>query len=128
MKLLLDQGLPRSTVESLRKSGVQSVHAADCGLSTADDDTILAAAHSNEQIVVTLDSDFHTLLAVQGATGPSVIRIRVEGLKGPAMAALILEVVATCQETLEDGAAVSVRDGQVRIHELPLRSSTHRQP
>ena len=43
MKLLLDQGLPRSTAELLRQSGLDAVHTGECGLSVASDDEILAA-------------------------------------------------------------------------------------
>jgi predicted nuclease of predicted toxin-antitoxin system len=69
---------------------------------------------------VTLDSDFHTLLAIAGADDPSVVRIRIEGLRASQMAALILDVITVCAEDLARGASVSVRKDRVRIHDLPI--------
>ena len=37
MKLLLDQGLPRSAAELLRQKGLDAVHTGECGLSVASD-------------------------------------------------------------------------------------------
>jgi predicted nuclease of predicted toxin-antitoxin system len=82
MKLLLDQGLPRSTVVHLRKQGIEAAHVGDKGLATASDSTILECGRQEGMVVVTLDADFHALLALSGLTGPSVIRIRIEGLRG----------------------------------------------
>jgi predicted nuclease of predicted toxin-antitoxin system len=79
MKLLLDQGLPRSAAPLLCQAGIDTVHVGDLGLSTADDAVILQSGRENGRAVVTLDADFHTLLALSGAATPSVIRIRIEG-------------------------------------------------
>ena len=67
MKLLLDQGLPRSSAELLRQEGLDAVHTGECGLSEASDDAILAAGRAQGRTVVTLDSDFHTILALEEA-------------------------------------------------------------
>ncbi len=77
MRLLLDQGLPRSAVEILSQSGVETVHVGDIGLASADDLAIIDYAEQHGQVVVTLDADFHAHLAISGAAKPSVIRIRV---------------------------------------------------
>ncbi|HYL64799.1 MAG TPA: DUF5615 family PIN-like protein, partial [Candidatus Methylomirabilis sp.] len=61
MKLLLDQGLPRSTVFHLRAAGVESVHVGERALATASDSAILDIARQEQCIVVTLDADFHAL-------------------------------------------------------------------
>jgi predicted nuclease of predicted toxin-antitoxin system len=37
---------------------------------------VIQHAIKDNRIIVTLDSDFHTLLAVMGASKPSIIRIR----------------------------------------------------
>lgn len=103
MRLLLDQGLPRSAVFHLAQKGIDSQHTGDCGLATADDSTILSRAREEGSIVVTLDSDFHTQLALSRANTPSVIRIRIEGLRGEEMAAVVAQVVRVCEKDLQDG-------------------------
>ena len=118
--LLLDQGLPRSTVPSLRGLGIEATHFGDVGLDAADDDTILAYARKHNLIVVTLDADFHMQLAASGATKPSVIRLRIEGLRGEAVAQLLAFVLERCREELHQGAVVLVSETGVRLHRLPL--------
>jgi hypothetical protein len=49
---------------------------------SSDDSILLQLGRDSQRNVVTLDADFHTLLALSGATSPSVIRIRIEGLRG----------------------------------------------
>lgn len=124
MRLLLDQGLPRSAATELRGVGHDVAHAGDLGLATASDARILEAARDGARVVVTLDADFHHLLAVGGASKPSVVRFRIEGLRGPELARLLLRVVATCAADMEAGAAVTVDMGdegaRVRVRRLPL--------
>ena len=64
MKFLLDQGLPRSTVQHLQDFGLEAVHVGSLVLATATDETILAEGRDRGAIVVTLDSDFHALLGL----------------------------------------------------------------
>jgi predicted nuclease of predicted toxin-antitoxin system len=121
MKLLLDQGLPRSTVGLLRAAGLDVVHVADVGLAAADDAVILDRARSDGRVVVTLDADFHALMAVSGAVRPSVIRVRIEGLRAEALAELLQRVIAVSRAELEAGALATVGSPRrVRIHRLPI--------
>jgi predicted nuclease of predicted toxin-antitoxin system len=122
MKLLLDQGLPRSAASLLRAIGIDAVHVGEIGYSTSDDASILDNCREEGRIVVTLDADFHALLALSGAGSPSVIRIRMEGMRGEETARLIQSVIHQCGEDLERGAVVTVRHGRVRIRNLPLSS------
>ena len=52
MKLLLDQGLPRSAATLLTEAGIDTIHVAEIGLSAADDTDILQRARDNERVVV----------------------------------------------------------------------------
>ncbi len=120
MKLLLDQGLPRTTLKHLAAVGIVAEHVADLGMSDAVDDVILDAAQQHDAIVVTFDADFHQSLAVSGATSPSVIRIRIERLKGDQLAAILKQVVSTASAELTAGAVVSVTPGRIRVRALPI--------
>ena len=120
IRLMLDQGLPRSTAELLRQDGWDVLHVAECGLSEAPDSQILKYAEANDRIVCTLDADFHALLAVSGATGPSVMRIRREGLRGPELASLLKQVWSQIAEPLQTGALVTVTDRAIRLRRLPV--------
>jgi predicted nuclease of predicted toxin-antitoxin system len=120
IRLLLDQGLPRTTVELLSRDGWDVVHAYQCDLSTASDEEILAYARDGQRVICTLDSDLHSILAVTGAAGPSVIRIRQQGLRGADVASLLKRVWDEVGESLKDGAAVTVTERSIRLRRLPL--------
>ncbi len=59
MRLLLDQGIARSTVGRLREMNIASVHVGDLGLAAATDEEILEVGRNGGWVVVTLDADFH---------------------------------------------------------------------
>src|SRR5262249_8922071 len=120
MKLLLDQGLPRSTVEQLHKFGIEATHVGELGLATASDERILKLAVQEGFVVATLDAAFHALLAVSEAISPTVVRIRIEGLRAEGLADLLKNVLEICADDLKRGAMVSVTEGAVRMRRLPL--------
>lgn len=122
MKLLLDQGLPLSAAALLRDAGIDTTHVGEIGMSEAEDSDIIQRARDEGRIVATLDADFHTLLAFDMAITPSVIRIRIERLRASAVKALLLTVIAECDEDLAQGAAITVEPNRIRIRRLPLVS------
>lgn len=122
MKLLLDQGLPRTTAAILSSSGIDTVHAGDAGLARSADVDIMRRARNDGRLIVTLDSDFHTIMALSMATNPSVIRIRIEGLKAEEMAGLIGNVIEKTGDDLTEGAIVSVTENRIRVRSLPVTS------
>ncbi len=120
MRFLLDQGLPHSTARLLREGGDDAVHTSEIGLARADDEVILAHGLAEGRVVVTLDADFHALLALSGAAGPSVIRIRIQGLGAEDVVSVLREVIARCGPDVGEGAAVSVTEENIRLRKLPL--------
>jgi predicted nuclease of predicted toxin-antitoxin system len=122
MKLLLDQGLPLSAAILMRAAGIDTIHVSEIGMSAAEDVAIIQKAREEERIVATLDADFHTILAIEEATAPSTIRIRIERLRAQAIADLLTRVIQECEEDLRHGAAVTVELSRIRIRRLPLLS------
>jgi predicted nuclease of predicted toxin-antitoxin system len=120
MKLLLDQGIPHSAAAHLSAAGIDAVQLGELNLSAADNSVILQWGRDSECAVVTLDADFHTLLALSGAKSPSVIRIRIESLRGAETARLLETVIVQCGADLSKGAAVTVQEGRIRIRQLPI--------
>ncbi len=118
INLLLDQGLPRSAATILRSKGYSVAHVAEHDLSNAKDIEIIEHSRKEGSVIVTLDADFHALLKIGGYTAPSVIRLRIEGLKGEELADLIEQVLAAVGEDLNLGALVTVNEKTIRVHRL----------
>lgn len=123
ISILLDQGLPRSAASVLRDQGWDVLHTGDIGLSRSTDRQILEYARREERVVITLDSDFHTILALTNASTPSVMRIRLEGLRGPDLASLIKRIWPKIEAQVKKGAMVTVTKSGIRIRNIPLFSS-----
>lgn len=119
-RLLLDQGLPRSSAALLSQIGWDVVHVAEIGMSRATDAEVLQRARAEARICVTLDADFHALLAVSGERAPSVIRIRKQGLDAAALAALLRTLLADVGTAFDSGVVVTVTDKSVRTRRLPI--------
>jgi len=122
MRVLLDQGLSHSAAKLLRELNIEALHVSELGMSAAKDSDIIDFAQADARIVITLDADFHSLLAHRKATMPSVIRIRIEGLKAPELTQLVLDVFTHCKDDLERGCAITVQPDKIRVRLLPLTS------
>src|SRR5258706_5199321 len=120
MKILLDEGLPRRAAALLRDRGIDAVHLTEIAAASTADHVILEWARANGRIIVTLDADFHALLAVAGSTAPSVIRIRREGLSAEDVRDLLLHLLHDHEAALLAGVALSVRAHLVGMRKLPL--------
>ena len=128
MKILLDEGLPRRAAARLRERGVDAVHVTEIADAGTADLQILQEARTSERIVVTLDADFHALLAIHGWSSPSVIRIRREGLSAEDVRDLVIRLTDDHEAALQSGVALSVRAHLVGIRKLPLTEQPPEEP
>jgi predicted nuclease of predicted toxin-antitoxin system len=95
------------------------VHVADIGMLAAPDETIPAHAASLGLVIISADTDFGELLAVTGATRPSVVLLRsADHLTPDQQATLVANLPAVAAE-LDSGAAVSIARGRLRVRPLP---------
>lgn len=109
-RFVLDQGLPYDAAEILRSSGVDCAHAADIGMSSAADTQTLEYTSRNKCILITLDADFHAMMILGGMSAPSVIRLRIQGLDGRAVASFVRDAVAAYTPQLAAGCLLTIKE------------------
>ena len=120
IRLLLDQGLPRSTGKHLSPADWDVVHVGEIGMSTSSDREILEAGRHDNRVCVTLDADFHALLATTYASTPSAVRIRRVGLDARSLAELLKTIWPRIVQAVDGGAMVTVTERSVRVRRLPI--------
>jgi predicted nuclease of predicted toxin-antitoxin system len=96
------------------------MHVGEIGMSKAADEEILAFSLGRNAVVVTLDADFHAILAVSGAQGPSVIRMRLQGLGAPDVVEVVRKVLASFEAELKGGSLVTVKALKTTCRRLPI--------
>lgn len=94
MNLLIDESLQHDLARLLGQAGHNAVHVTDLGLRGAPDEALLAKAAHDDRVIVTADTDFGTLLALTGASEPSVILLRRSGRRTTERTDIVLTVLA----------------------------------
>lgn len=69
--------LPPSLRGALETAGYPAVHVSDLGLQAATDEALVEIARRRGEVIVTNDLDFTRILAIEGATSPSLLLFRV---------------------------------------------------
>lgn len=121
MLWLLDQGIPRTAADLLRSRGFDAVHVGEIGMAAASDLSIIQLAEKEQRVVVTLDADFHAILAQSGAHKPSVIRLREEGFKAAQVCDMVMLVHSRFADSLAEGCVVTANTSKARIRMLPIK-------
>jgi len=120
VKFLADMGISPKTAAFLLTLGHDAVHLADQGLERLSDPGIVEKARQEGRIVLVHDLGFGELVAASRATLPSVITFRLRNMHPDRVNDALQSIIAQHGEALEQGAMITVTEGQVRVRRLPL--------
>jgi predicted nuclease of predicted toxin-antitoxin system len=120
VKFLADMGMSPKTVAFLHNLGHDAVHLAEQGLERLPDPGIVEKARQEERIMLVHDLGFGELVAASGARLPSVITFRLRNMHPDRVNGALHSILFQHGEALEQGAMISVTEGQVRVRRLPL--------
>jgi predicted nuclease of predicted toxin-antitoxin system len=122
VRLLVDANLSPAVAALLNQAGHDAVAVRDLGLQDATDETILEQALADDRVIVSHDTDFGTMLAMQRRSKPSLILIRsADPLTTTQIAALIVDNLEVMVEDLTAGAIITFARGHLRSRRLPLQ-------
>jgi len=120
MKLLLDESISHQIAEPLREAGHDVVHVADLSMLGANDAAVFEHAADEVRTLVTADTDFGTLLALSGATNPSIIQFRRESHRPEHQLEFLTAELSQLEELCQQGCIITVTDTRIRVRLLPI--------
>ena len=121
MRFFADINVSTRVVGGLRARGFDVVRVDRLLDPRADDATIAAFVRREGGVLLTRDQDFSAIVATSGASGPSLVNLRHSRTDAAFLVRLLEGVLRSQEGTLKAGAIVTVDDGGVRIHALPVR-------
>jgi predicted nuclease of predicted toxin-antitoxin system len=119
MRFLLDMNLPPAVAEWLRSEGHNVVHIREIGLAHLPDREVFARAAEERRIVVTFDLDFGEIAGLAGATGATVVLLRLRLARQDYLRQRLQTAILEAAEALKAGATVVVEDARIRIRRMP---------
>ena len=118
--MLLDMNVAPSLRGVLEQSGYPTIHVRDLGLQSASDEALVLHARQRGEIIVTNDLDFTRILAVEGATKPSLVLFRVGNVHPGELGHLLQQHLPRVANDLLQGAIVVIEPRALRVRLLPV--------
>lgn len=120
MNVVIDMNLSPEWADLLRGEGFEAVHWSEVGDPRAEDSEIVAWALDRGAVIFTHDLDFSRILALAGATRPSVLQVRGEDLLPESISVAVVDALREHAGILADGALIVIDQISRRIRLLPL--------
>ena len=121
MKILIDMNLSPSWENYLSNAGIDCVHWSKIGRDDEPDSQVFTYAKENNNVIITHDLDFGTMLAYSNEDGPSVIQIRTENITPESYGKKLISILKNVEAYLNEGALLVVDENRNRIRMLPLK-------
>ena len=122
MKLLVDMNLSVDWLPLLAARGWKAEHWSPLGPGNAPDSELMIRARLHGYTVVTQDLDFSQLLFATQASGPSVVRLRVDNEFDHNTCEHVCTAIAQAEAALTSGALLTISGLRVRLRRLPITS------
>ena len=116
MRLLVDEDLPRSLVQSLRDAGIEAQHVVDLGLRGRSDDEIFEHALAGKLALLSADMGFGNILRYPLGSHSGIVVARFPNeLSTHALADAVIEALRHLTEKDLHGSLVIIEPGRVRL-------------
>ncbi len=120
MKFLLDVGITPALGQMLEARGHSFRYLPNFYSNRTTDTDILEIARQHNEVIITHDLDFGTLLAFSGQPEPSVILFRLHHISAEIFFQLIMAHWESIEGPLQNGAFVVIESSSVRVRMLPI--------
>ncbi len=121
MRILADVHIRPATVHHLNGLGHDVIRSSDILPEEAPDQEIIERAVAIGRVILTEDLDFTDIIALSGATQPSLITLRLTDASADYVNRILEYVLPGLEELVTTGIIATVEDERVRIRELPIR-------
>jgi predicted nuclease of predicted toxin-antitoxin system len=98
-----------------------SIHVRTLSLQSATDQEILEVAERMGCNVLTADSDFGELIALQGLAKPTILFLRSDyPVEVESLAVLVANVCNSYEKEINEGSVIAIEKTRIRIRKLPI--------
>ena len=120
MRILADVHISPITVQHLNDLGHDVVRSNSVLPENAPDSEIVVRALIDERAVLAQDLGFAAMIALAGATRPSIITLRLSDSRVETVNRILAAALPALEGRVAAGILATVEDERVRIRELPV--------